>query len=338
MTDENSPASDYSIYALKAGDEETSASALFASLQAGEGRFGWSYIETADLHQLQQKIDGSGWESLSGDEKACYQPFLLSFNAGDWVIYVNMPEWGQCAAARVSGPYRWRYEGGDYNHRFPVEADSVFVFDRNDAMVHPALSARLKLQGRRWTIYAWAEFEALLKSHQAGQSCKPRTAQANLGFLTKEIRSNLAEITVKIQRTHPNVDLEALIAETFKNVPRVKEVRWLGGAGDHGADIIVTFEQGLPIAGLLQQGACIVQVKSFVGEHADTQALEDIRRAFQYYPEATMGLIVSTADSRSEHFDRRLEELRDQLGKPVALLIGADVAAFFLRYGSQTPE
>ncbi len=323
-------ANDYTIHALKAGDEDTPASTLFKSVRLGEGRFGWSYIATADLHQLQSKIEKSGWDSLSPDEKECYQHFLLSLKSGDWVIYINMPEWGQCTAAKVIGPYRWLYEGGDYNHRFPIDPDTVLVFDRNDAMVHPNLSARLKLQGRHWNVYARPEFESLIKSGVGG---KPRAARDNLGFLTQEIRPHLAEITARIQRTHPNVDLEALVAATFKNVPRVKEVRWQGGAGDHGADILVMFEEGLPVSELLRQSICIVQVKSFVGEHADTQALKDIRRAFEYYPEATMGLIVSTADSTTEQFDRELDLLREEIKKPVSLMIGADVAAFFLRFG-----
>jgi hypothetical protein len=79
---------DYKIYALK-GDPEWS-DLVFSSFQKGEGRFGWSYIETADLRKLQKRIDKDGWESLSEDEKACYQPFLLDFQPGDYVVYINI--------------------------------------------------------------------------------------------------------------------------------------------------------------------------------------------------------------------------------------------------------
>ncbi|MCW5977115.1 MAG: restriction endonuclease [Bryobacteraceae bacterium] len=326
------PADEYTIYAIKGSTDCD----LLASLRSGEGRFGWSYIETADLSQLKSRIDSAGWNSLRNEEKDCYQSFLLELRADDYVVYVNVPDWGQCSAARVTGPYVWRYEGAgtDFNHRFPVDPKSVFVFDRNDAAVHPALRARLILRGRYWRIYAKDEFEALLKAQDAGLVGKPRTPQENLAFLAKEMEPLLRSITEKIHHTHPNYDLEALVAEMFTKVPGVRQVKPQGGAGDHGADILVVFESGLPIAGLQQQRTCVVQVKSFTGEHWDTQAVEDIRRAFEHYPEADTGLIISTAAAASESFDKALEKMREDTGKSVALLIGPDVAAFFLRFGA----
>lgn len=123
---------DYTIYALK-GTEN--AAALLSSLQGGEGQFGWSYVPTADLIQLKARIDKDGWNSLSDDEMDCYQGFLLELKENDFVVYINAPEWGKCTLARVTGPYFWREDGGDFNHRFHVDPESVLVFDRNDAVV-----------------------------------------------------------------------------------------------------------------------------------------------------------------------------------------------------------
>jgi hypothetical protein len=75
----------------------------------------------------------------------------------------------------------------------------------------------------------------------------------------------LSEITRAIHHTHPNYDLEILMEQVLKRIPGVKEVKRQGGAGDHGADLIVVFESGLPIPGLEQQRICVVQVKSFEG-------------------------------------------------------------------------
>lgn len=330
--------SDYTIYALKAGDEDMPASILFDDLKLGEGRFGWSYVETGDLNALKGRIENNGWDSLTEQEQDCFSGrFLLDIKAGDWLVYINMPEWGMCAAARVIGPYQWKWGGAssDFNHRIPVDPESVFIFDRNDAIVHPTLRARLKLQGRYWKIYARSEFESLVKDHKAGLSGFVATQKSDLKQLSRELRPHLETITHAIHRTHPNTSLEGLLAETFKKVPGVKEVRWQGGAGDGGADIVVVFETGLPISGLTEQRICLVQVKSFVGEHGDTKAIDDIRRAFGRFPEAESGLIVSTASTSSPWFDQQLEQMRLETKKPVALMIGADVAAFFLRYGAQ---
>lgn len=118
-------------------------------------------------------------------------------------------------------------------------------------------------------------------------------------------------------------------------MPNVIEVKRQGGAGDHGADIIVTFTEGLPIAGLEKQSVLVVQVKSYEGNHWDPQAVHDIRRAFDRYPEASMGLIISTADAITEVVENELEKLRKECDKPVGTMIGADVASFLLKYGSK---
>lgn len=325
-------AEDYNIYALK-GDPDW-CDTILTSLRLGEGRFGWSYIEGGDLHKLKNKIDAGGWKILESDERNCYQGFLLNLKEGDFIIYINVPEWGKCTLAKVTGPYFWRFDDDDFNHRFPVDPESVLVFDRNDKVVHPALSARLKLQGRYWQIYAKSECESLVSALKNGASGELRSYKTNLAYLINEIKPLLASITEKIHHTHPNYDFEALVAETFKNVPGVKDVKWQGGAGDHGADVLVVFESGLPGTGLYQQQTCVVQVKSYEGEHWDTKAVDDIRRAFEYYPEANIGLIISTAMSSTKVLDEAIDKLKEETGKPVSLIIGADVATFLLRFGS----
>jgi len=286
------------IYAIK-GDPE--GPDMLSSLRNGEGRFGWSSCPTGDLRQLKQKIDTVGWEAgLSEDEKDSYQSFLLDLTEDDYVVYVNVPEWGQCTLARVTGAYVWRFEDEDFNHRFPVDGNSVAVFDRNDEIVHPALSARLKLQGRYWRIYLEQEFRDLLASLENGSKPSPRTQAVNRAFLAKELQPLLVQVTQRIHHTHPNTDLEKLLAEVFRNVPGVKEVKLQGGAGDRGADLIIIFESGIPVPGLQKQTTCVIQAKSFEGEHWDITAANDIRRAFDHYPDADMGLIVSTASVGSE--------------------------------------
>ncbi|MCK9506555.1 MAG: restriction endonuclease [Porticoccaceae bacterium] len=323
---------DFTIYALKGSSEWFD---ILPSLQSGEGRFGWSYIESADLRELKKRVDEKGWDSLTEEEKDCYQVFLLDFKAGDYVVYINVPEWGKCTVAKVTGQYQWKFSDGDFKHRFPVDPSSVYVFDRNDASVHPALRSRLKLQGRWWRIYLKDEFAELLEVLKKGVPPSVRTPEANLRFLSNEIQPFLLNITQRIHHTHPNYDLECLLAEVFKKIPGVIDVKWQGGAGDHGADILVTFDGGLPIPGLEKQTVLVVQVKSYEGDHWDTRAVEDIKRAFEHYPEASMGLIISTANAITTPVEKELDKLKEESGKPVSILVGPDVAAFLLRYGAK---
>ena len=196
------------IFALKAPDAED-VKKIYRSLQGGEGRFGWSYAESADLRQLDERIRQNGWNSLSDEERDCYQHFLLSICPNDYVVYVNVPSYGQCTAAKVTGCYEWRFEDDDFNHRFAIDASSLHVFHRNDARVHPHLSSRLKLQGRQWRVYAEREFRSLLDKLKGGaEEHRARTPEDNLSYLQEGSKKHLERIAAEIQHTHPGKNLE----------------------------------------------------------------------------------------------------------------------------------
>lgn len=323
--------SDYTIYALKYSENPDRDAITYDSLREGVGRFGWSCVETADLRMLQDRINAG--DSLTDAEWYCYHPFLLDIKENDYVVYINIPEWGKCTLARITGPYFWSYEDKDFNHRFPVDPQSICVFDRNDAIVHPQLSRKLKLQGRWWRIYdLHEEFELLIESLKKGEDGQPRTMETSLHWFKKDIQPDLESITKKIQRAYPGSDLEKPIAEVFRNVPGVKEVKEQGGAGERGADLRVIFEWGEPILEI--QRTCVVQVKAFKGEMWETKAVDQIRKALDYW-NADIGIIVSTASSSTEALETALEQLREDTKKSVSLLIGEDVAAFLLRFGGQ---
>ncbi len=316
------------IYALKATEEWNER--IFDSLTRGKGRFGWSYVN-ADLRELKNRIEESGWDSLSDDEKNCYQEFLLRLEEDDYVVYINLPVWGECTVARVTGGYSWVGGDDDFNHRFDVCRESVRSFNRNDARVTPALSARLKLQGRWWTIHVEDDFRRLLEALET-EAPAPRTSETSLAYLSEQIQPLLEDISHKISRTHPNRNLEPLVEKVFQSVPGVRAVKRQGGAGDHGADLIVDFEFG-SIPGLVHRDTLVVQVKSFEGEIHNTRAIEDIRRAFQQYEHANQGLIVSTGTTPGENFRQELDKLQEDTGKAVAMLTGSEFAAFFLKFG-----
>ena len=140
------------IHAIKAADVPVWVDKVFQSLLEGEGRFGWSYEETADLEKLKERIDQDGRESLSEGEQDCYQQFLLTLEPGDHVVYINVPTSGKCTLATVTKGYYWHYKDTDFNHRFGVDPRSVRMFDRNHPAVHSDLRRRLVLPGRHYTI------------------------------------------------------------------------------------------------------------------------------------------------------------------------------------------
>gem|GEM_PF-933018 len=150
---------DYAIYALQGNREWFD---MLPSLLNGEGRFGWSYVETANLNDLKKRIDEKGLDSLTNKEKDCYQHFLLDLKAGDHVIYTNIPERGKCTVAKVIGQYYWKFTDNDFNHRFPVDPFSIRIFDRSS--VAENLRRQLSMRRRMRRIYLKDEFAELMEN------------------------------------------------------------------------------------------------------------------------------------------------------------------------------
>ena len=308
------------VYALKVDDGWSWL--VHEALKNGEGRFGWSYVETANLHDLRSRIAGDGWNSLDEEERDCYQELLLSLKDGDYVVYVNVPEWGQCTLAAVTGPYLWRWADNDFNHRFPVDPDSVRSFHRNDPMVARPLRARLKLRGRCYRIHAEEEFATLAAALRRGVKPAPAVLTDN--------QRDLAAAAEKIRHMHPPTDLEHLVEQVFRRLPGIRSVTRQGGTEGLGTDLVVELEPG-SIPQLAQ--TLVVQVRSDRGALGDPAAVADIRRAFGACG-ADMVLVVSAAATRDPLLERELDRLREAAMKPVAWLAGDELAAFFLRHGS----
>ena len=328
---------DYTIYVFKTDNEHNAKwkPKLAKSLSEGVARFGWSWLETSDLKRVKAKVDREGIDALAREEREAWDNrFLLEVQKGDYLIYINLPSYGKCTIARVSGPYEWAFDWDDFNHRLAVDPSSLLEFDRNDEIVAPALSARLKLQGRYWRIYAKSEFEALLAALRKGGGGKARTADSSRQRLQSEISPLLEQIVERIHRTHPGKDLEPLVASMLAKIPGVTNVEQMRGRQDYGADVIFEYEFGPPGLGLQSAGSCAVQVKSYEGKMGYAKAIEDIRAAFKKNPDFTSGLIISTALSMSDQFVGALEALKKESGKPVSTLVGRELATFFLKYAA----
>ena len=317
-----------SIYAMKVDDGWSWP--VHESLKNGEGRFGCSYVDTANLHDLRGRIARDGWDSLDVQEKDCYQEFLLSLESGDYVVYVNLPEWGQCTLAEVTGPYFWRWSDRDFNHRFPVARRSVRTFDRNDARVAPGLSARLKRRGRCYRIHAEDEFRHLVQALRPGAKAAPGMFAGDLHQLGDDLKSFLLSVTEELRRPRPHVELEHLVERLFRRLPGVRSVARHEGAGEGGADILVELEVG-SIPQLVHR--LVVHVRPPQDAPTGPSAVDDMRRAIAVRG-ADMALVVSTETHRDPKEKRQLDRLAEDLMKPVALLDGGELTALFLQHGA----
>lgn len=123
------------IYAFNTIPDEWKKSILSSLKEEGVGRFGWSYEERHNLLTSHYGENGTG--------------FLLDIEKGDYIVYINLPCYGRCILAKVVEGYSWREPmEDDFNHCIGIDPDTIAEFGRNDDIVSPLLSSRLKLQGK----------------------------------------------------------------------------------------------------------------------------------------------------------------------------------------------
>ena len=293
-------------------------------------RFLWSYIKDCDLNRLKDVAQ------KNEDEQRCWKHAhnLLGIKPGDWIIHVNVPEWGKVTAVHVASEYFYQEElpSPQADGRYCFKVDEFVTFDRNDNRVHPMLSARLKLQGAFWRVYCESEFEASLKLLKEKQSDEV----SEKIHLVEESKNLLVDLTKKIHDNNPGKKLELFLAEVFRQVPKVVEVKenGFGWGTDYGADLIIKYREGI-ISSLERERTLVVQVKSFEGEHWDTAAVDQLATAIDTY-NASMGIIMTTG-TRTEALEKAFNSLASKLEEekniPIYLLAGTEVAQFVLQYG-----
>ena len=74
----------------------------------------------------------------------------------------------------------------------------------------------------------------------------------------------------------------------------------------------------------------VVQIKSYTGEHYDAGAVEQIERAIKEF-DAHAGMIITTA-TRTDELEEKIAEKAQEMGIPIELIAGEDVAKFVLKY------
>jgi 5-methylcytosine-specific restriction endonuclease McrBC GTP-binding regulatory subunit McrB len=136
-------------------------------LKKGVSRYGWSYINDGDLIKLHEK----GMTNLSEEEKECYDrgKFLLEIKKEDWIVHVNVPEWGKCIIGKVKETYKWDEKpneisyskNGDFHHTIELYTNSIKIFVRDDPNIIKIIKSKDKLINPRayWTNSSWTVYE-----------------------------------------------------------------------------------------------------------------------------------------------------------------------------------
>ena len=317
---------DTAIWAFNKVDEPQDRQLIYESVRNGKSRFGWSSLDTNDLLD-----DNNYWKKENGRQRR-----LLEVKPGDWIVHRNTPEGGQFIAARVTSEYQFDEglqcsdERTDFRHCFEVDKDTIIEFDPHDPNVLPTV--RLNQRQRLERIYEVADFLASIDNLKEGavemgegESREGHHLRAKTG---KEL---LPLATQLIHKTHKSKNLEGFLAQVFKKIPGVKEIKehGKGGGTDHGADLIVRMLD--PLLGL--ERTIIVQVKSYEGEHHHLGAVEQVKTGIEEF-DGDAGMIITTAEG-TEELEDEIERISKEIDRPITLLAGREVSGFVIKHAPE---
>lgn len=311
-----------------------------------DSRMKFGYSLSCNLRDL----EGKDWSEMNSNEALCYKQShsLLDIKKGDWIVQVNLPKYGECIAAQADGEYTFGREcpvRGDFEHEIPVDKNTIVTFDRNDPCILPVISNCLKNRHFHWQIGYESEFlrsidnvkkeKEALKGSDKSDKCSSNINK-NKRYLKNDFGKILEELTQNIHNTHLGKHLEGFMAEIFRKIPNVDEVIENGNAhgGDCGADLIVNYHTPIPGFDSEREETMVVQIKSYEGEHWDTNAVDQLENAIKTF-NADSGLIITTG-TETEPLKEAFERLRVKLNKgdkkiPISLISGERVARFVLK-------
>ena len=312
MTDTNM------VWAFNWVDNDEAREMLYNSINEGKSRFGFSEKEDDNL-----KAKG-GWSKEHS--------FLLEIKKGDWIVHINTPEWGKCIAGKVTSEYD--FDGGlpcswgsDFRHNFSIDRETIIPFYRTDPNVLP--SVNLRPRSRYHRVYEVDDFLQSIENIKNEQVSLRGGESAGEHHLRNQTEKSLKEITNYIRKMHPGKKLEGFLAKVMRAIPNVIDVEenGFGWGSGHGADLIVTLRSG--IGGLDFENKIIVQIKSYDGKHFDLGAVEQIKDGIKEY-DGTAGMLITTAENTKE-LEKRISNVSNEIGKPIDLLCGVEVARFVLK-------
>ncbi len=296
---------------------------IYQSFKNGISRFGWSQ---EDKHNLK----GNEWTDWHSK-----QLFLLQIKNGDWIVHINTPSYGKCIAGKVKSEYN--YDKGldcwgakDFRHSFEIEKETIVEFNRNDKNILPTVNLRPRQRYHR--IYATNDFLQSIENLKNNAVNLKKGESKEIYHLKDKTEHYLKEITSLLHDTHKSKNLERFMANVFRKMENVVDVNenGFGWKTDFGADLIVTTKSS--IGNLDFENKIVVQIKSFEGMHYDLNAVNQVKTGIEKF-NANAGIIITTAQ-KTEQLEDKIQEISNEIDKPIDLIAGEDVAKFVIKYAS----
>lgn len=308
------------VYTFAKVDEKDARQKVYEEIKQGKSRFGmWEQKKS-----LTDKEQSAGKNAI-----------LLRIKPGDWIVHVNMPEYGKCVAVKTVGEYDFDQGlqcswGSDFNNFIPVDKDLIFEFDRNNPNI--LSSVNLSPRRRAQRVLETEDFLKSLSNLREGKLNDIPPSERSIEHLREKITGLLPKITETIHEMNKSKEFERFLHRIFDKMPNTISIQnGFGWRTDHGADLIVEFEN--PIIGINVTTKVVVQAKSYKGNHSDTSAIDQIIAGMEKY-QADAGLLITTG-KETEVLENYITKKSIETGKTIDLIAGKDLAKFVLRYAPE---
>jgi hypothetical protein len=277
------------------------------------------------------------WNQAKSLREEYYGPnrLLLEIHKGDWIVHINMPEYGKCVAVRAADEYQfdpgikcsW---GTDFNNLILNDPGTIVKFDRRDINVLP--SVNLSPRRRIERVYQVADFLESLNNLKQKKFRADSEESSSSIHLKNRLSKLLPEITAAIHEMNKSKEFERFLHKIFSSLPNTKSTpNGFGWKTDNGADLLVEFWN--PILGIDFTNKLVVQAKSYKGDYFDLNAIDQIVEGITKF-EADGGLLITTAN-KTQLLEDYIQKKSEELKKPIYLIAGTEVAEFVLKHAPE---
>jgi hypothetical protein len=307
------------VYAFAKIDDDSARTKVYEEIKRGKSRFGMWDQEVS----LREKYHGRNG-------------FLLRIRKGDWIVHVNSPMYGHCVAVQAVDEYQFDEGiecgwGRDFRNYIPVDPDSVVEFERTDRNVAPSVNLSPMRRGQR--VLQVDDFLRSIENVRANTYSKESECSRGVLHLQERVQDELLpRITQLIHQMNRSKEFERFLHRIFEMMPNVESIQnGFGWRADHGADLIVSFQN--PLVGVSLTSRLVVQAKSYEGDHYDKAAIDQILEGMEKYG-ADGGLLITTG-RKTEALEDHVRQATEKSGKVIDVISGNDVARFVIRYAPE---
>jgi hypothetical protein len=304
---------------------------IVPSLDAGDLRQGWAYRDDQDLNIVGPALYDHGRDALNGHQKATWrrvQRFWPEHSnpvqPGDRIILPKVPGWGRWRLVEAVGGYRFERhpETGDHGHILRVKTLLPEISSSN-AAVGAGLQRTMRSQGAMWNIDGLSEeVERLLAASADGDVAVADDATVRLkGVLDDTLSGLMQRLRRDFQANQLEEPVHRLLVQMFEGAT----VEKTAGAGEHGADFVIRECDRFD-----HEHTTVVQLKDYEEVLSGSRPLAQIREAHHWWAPVSAAVLLSTAAREDPTFAKARDELAEELGIPVTVVLGQQLASWFL--------